>query len=269
MTRCASPSLFAGIASFLSARTGGRFRLIIGFEAPENQDSARDGAAIIEAADGHALLMPRALPAPLTAFSVRMVMADGAVYVRASGEALIYLGGRAIDRSREGALAPDAELALIDEAVATFGDEASLPAQDGWESVGDGMIGAYVDRCASRIASVEASGTRPASVSVSEASGLLATLLERLDVPIGKEDADLSLTVSTDGRTLTDVPPGTGCPHSAGRCSHHLARRSTRPGPVQRGPGLRPRRGRFERGGGTGRAGDEVVLFEQRHARRR
>ena len=121
MTRCASPSLFAGIASFLSARTGGRFRLIIGFEAPENQDSARDGAAIIEAAGGHALLMPRALPAPLTAFSVRMVMADGAVYVCASGEALIYLGGRAIDRSREGALAPDAELALIDEAVAALG----------------------------------------------------------------------------------------------------------------------------------------------------
>ena len=91
MTRCASPSLFAGIASFLSARTGGRFRLIIGFEAPEDQDSARDGAAIIEAAGGHALLMPRALPAPLTAFSVRMVMADGAVYVRASGETLSSL----------------------------------------------------------------------------------------------------------------------------------------------------------------------------------
>ena len=118
MTLCAGPLLFAGIASFLSARTGGRFRLIIGYETPENQDVARDGAAIIEASGGHALLMPRALPAPLTAFSVRMVMADGAVYVRASGEALIYLGGRAIDRSREGALASDAELALIDEAVA-------------------------------------------------------------------------------------------------------------------------------------------------------
>ena len=208
MTRCASPSLFAGIASFLSARTGGRFRLIIGFEAPEDQDSARDGAAIIEAAGGHALLMPRALPAPLTAFSVRMVMADGAVYVRASGEALIYLGGRAIDRSREGALTPDAELALIDEAVATFGDEASLPrAEDGWESVGDGMIGAYVDRCASRIASLEGCGTRPASVSVSEASGLLVTLLERLGVPVVEEGATLSLAVCAGGRTLTTSLP--------------------------------------------------------------
>ncbi len=208
MTRCANPLLFAGIASFLSARTGGRFRLIIGYEAPENQDAARDGAAIIEASGGHALLMPRALPAPLTAFSVRMVMADGAVYVRASGEALIYLGGRAVDRSREGALAPDAELALIDEAVAACSDEASLArAEEGWESVGDGMIGAYVDRCASRIGSLEPSGTRAASVSVDEASGLLVTLLERLGVPIVKEGGALSLTISTDGRALAASVP--------------------------------------------------------------
>ena len=208
MTRCASPLLFAGIASFLSAHTGGRFRLIVGYETPENQDAARDGAAIIEASGGHALLMPRALPAPLTAFSVRMVMADGAAYVRASGEALIYLGGRAIDRSREGALAPDAELALIDEAVVASGDGSSLPrSQGGWESVGDGMIGAYVDRCASRIASLEASGPRAASVSVAEASGLLATLLERLGVPVVEEGAALSLSISTDGRALTTSLP--------------------------------------------------------------
>lgn len=208
MTRCASPLLFAGIASFLSARTGGRFRLIIGYETPENQDAARDGAAIIEASGGHALLMPRALPAPLTAFSVRMVMADGAVYVRASGEALIYLGGRAIDRSREGALAPEAELALIDEAVAACGDGPSLPrSQGGWESVGDGMIGAYLDRCASRIASLEPSGARVASVSVDEASGLLATLLDRLGVPVAEEGAALSLSVSSDGRALSASVP--------------------------------------------------------------
>ena len=135
-------------------------------------------------------------------------MADGAVYVRTSGEALIYLGGRAVDRTHEGALAPDAELALIDEAVAAYGDEASLPrSQGGWESVGDGMIGAYVDRCASRIASLEASGPRAASVSVDEASGLLATLLERLGVPIVEEGAALSLSISTDGRTLTTSLP--------------------------------------------------------------
>ncbi|WP_455151065.1 phosphomannomutase, partial [Schaalia odontolytica] len=143
-----------------------------------------------------------------TAFSVRMVMADGAVYVRASGEALVYLGGRAIDRSREGSLAPDAELALIDEAVAACGDEASVPrAEEGWECVGEGMIGAYVDRCASHIASLEASGARPVSVSVDEASGLLATLLARLGVPIAEEDTGLSLVVSTDGRTLSASLP--------------------------------------------------------------
>lgn len=48
MTRCASPSLFAGIASFLSAATGGRFRLIIGYETAEGMERAREGAAIVE-----------------------------------------------------------------------------------------------------------------------------------------------------------------------------------------------------------------------------
>ena len=203
MTRCASPSLFAGIASFLSAATRGRFRLIIGYEASHTGDLARDGAAIIEGLGGHALLMPRALPAPLTAFSVRMVMADGALYIRSSGEALIYLGGRAVDRSREGALASEAELSLIDEAAAAVSDEAALPrAEGGWECVGEGMIGAYVDRAVSRISSLSDATHVPTPVSVEDPTGLLTSLLERVGVPIDEAGAGLSLRVRCEGRTL-------------------------------------------------------------------
>ena len=203
MTRCAGPSLFAGIASFLSAATRGRFRLIIGYEASHTGDLARDGAAIIEGLGGHALLMPRALPAPLTAFSVRMVMADGALYIRSSGEALIYLGGRAVDRSREGALASEAELSLIDEAAAAVIDEAALPrAEGGWECVGEGMIGAYVDRTVSRISSLSDATHVPTPVSVEDPTGLLTSLLERLGVPIDEAGAGLSLHVCCEGRTL-------------------------------------------------------------------
>lgn len=203
MTRCAGPSLFAGIASFLSAATRGRFRLIIGYEASHTGDLARDGAAIIEGLGGHALLMPRALPAPLTAFSVRMVMADGALYIRSSGEALIYLGGRAVDRSREGALASEAELSLIDEAAAAVSDEAALPrAEGGWECVGEGMIGAYVDRTVSRISSLSDATHVPTPVSVEDPTGLLTSLLERVGVPIDEAGAGLSLRVRCEGRTL-------------------------------------------------------------------
>ena len=203
MTRCAGPSLFAGIASFLSAATRGRFRLIIGYEASHTGDLARDGAAIIEGLGGHALLMPRALPAPLTAFSVRMVMADGALYIRSSGEALIYLGGRVVDRSREGALASEAELSLIDEAAAAVSDEAALPrAEGGWECVGEGMIGAYVDRTVSRISSLSDAAHVPTPVSVEDPTGLLTSLLERLGVPIDEAGAGLSLRVCCEGRTL-------------------------------------------------------------------
>ena len=203
MTRCAGPSLFAGIASFLSAATRGRFRLIIGYEASHTGDLARDGAAIIEGLGGHALLMPRALPAPLTAFSVRMVMADGALYIRSSGEALIYLGGRVVDRSREGALASEAELSLIDEAAAAVSDEAALPRAEGcWECVGEGMIGAYVDRTVSRISSLSDAAHVPTPVSVEDPTGLLTSLLERLGVPIDEAGAGLSLHVCCEGRTL-------------------------------------------------------------------
>ena len=82
------------------------------------------------------------------------------------------------------------------------GAEEKLKELYALSSVGEGMIGAYVDRCASRIASLESSGPRSASVSVAEASGLLATLLERVGVRVSDAGADLSLAVSTDGRTL-------------------------------------------------------------------
>ena len=185
MTRCAGPSLFAGIASFLSAATRGRFRLIIGYEASHTGDLARDGAAIIEGLGGHALLMPRALPAPLTAFSVRMVMADGALYIRSSGEALIYLGGRVVDRSREGALASEAELSLIDEAAAAVSDEAALPRAE-----------------VSRNSSLSDAAHVPTPVSVEDPTDLLTSLLERLGVPIDEAGAGLSLHVCCEGRTL-------------------------------------------------------------------
>ena len=194
MTRCAGPSLFAGIASFLSAATRGRFRLIIGYEASHTGDLARDGAAIIEGLGGHALLMPRALPAPLTAFSVRMVMADGALYIRSSGEALIYLGGRVVDRSREGALASEAELSLIDEAAVS--DEAALPPRRG----GLGVCGR--GRTVSRISSLSDAAHVPTPVSVEDPTGLLTSLLERLGVPIDEAGAGLSLHVCCEGRTL-------------------------------------------------------------------
>jgi hypothetical protein len=187
----------------LSAATRGRFRLIIGYEASHTGDLARDGAAIIEGLGGHALLMPRALPAPLTAFSVRMVMADSALYIRSSGEALIYLGGRVVDRSREGALASEAELSLIDEAAAAVSDEAALPrAEGGWECVGEGMIGAYVDRTVSRISSLSDAAHVPTPVSVEDPTGLLTSLLERLGVPIDEAGAGMSLHVCCEGRTL-------------------------------------------------------------------
>jgi len=67
------------------------------------------------------------------------------------------------------------------------------------------MIGAYVDRAVSRLSDLGSRSSVP--VRVDEASGLLATLLERLDVPIDEAGAGLALSVSTDGRTLASSLP--------------------------------------------------------------
>ena len=108
-----------------------------------------------------------------------------------------------VDRSREGALASEAELSLIDEAAAAVSDEAALPrAEGGWECVGEGMIGAYVDRAVSRISSLSDATHVPTPVSVEDPTGLLTSLLERVGVPIDEAGAGLSLRVRCEGRTL-------------------------------------------------------------------
>ena len=81
--------------------------------------------------------------------------------------------------------------------------------------MGEGMIGAYVDRAVSRLSDL---GSRlPVPVRVDEASGLLATLLERLGIPIDEAGAGLALSVSTDGRTLASSLPE----DSARQCLAH------------------------------------------------
>lgn len=69
------------------------------------------------------------------------------------------------------------------------------------------MIGAYVDRAASRITSLAQGSTAPAGVRVDEASGLLALVLERVGVPVVEAGAGLTLRVASDGRTLVASLP--------------------------------------------------------------
>ena len=61
----------AGLTAYLLERTA-RPRVVIGYDARHNSDVfARDTAAVVVAAGGTALLLPRPLPTPVLAFAIR------------------------------------------------------------------------------------------------------------------------------------------------------------------------------------------------------
>ncbi|WP_288798804.1 phospho-sugar mutase [uncultured Arsenicicoccus sp.] len=146
----------AGLVAYLQAE-GGRPdpAVVIGYDARHNSDVfARDTAAVVEAAGGSAMVLPRPLPTPVLAFAIRHLGADAGVMVTASHNPpqdngyKVYLG----DGSQ---IVPpvDAQIAAHIAAVASTG---SVPmAEDGWDTLGDELLQAYVER-ASAVVSPDA-----------------------------------------------------------------------------------------------------------------
>ena len=141
----------AGLTAYL--RDGGFAPLVvIGFDARRNSDVfARDTAAVVVAAGGRALLLPRPLPTPLLAFAIRHLGADAGVMVTASHNPprdngyKVYLG----DGSQ---IVPpsDIEIAASIDAVASVDSVAR--ADGGWIVLGEEVVEAYLDSVVSVVA---------------------------------------------------------------------------------------------------------------------
>ncbi|WP_053206999.1 phospho-sugar mutase [Jiangella muralis] len=141
----------AGLAAFLlAARTpvnGTRHRVVIGYDARYRSfDFATDTAAVLTAAGIEALVLPRLLPTPVLAFSVRRLSADAGVMVTASHNPpqdngyKVYLGGP--DGGSQLVAPADAEIAAHIDAVRSV---ASVPrAADGWAEIGEDVVTAYL-----------------------------------------------------------------------------------------------------------------------------
>ncbi|MGN6751996.1 MAG: phospho-sugar mutase [Intrasporangium sp.] len=138
----------AGLVAYLK-REGGvgeKPSVVIGFDARYNSDVfARDTAAVVVAAGGRALLLPRPLPTPVLAFAIRHLGADAGVMVTASHNPpqdngyKVYLG----DGSQ---IVPpaDAQIAAHIAAVQRVADVAR--ATDGWETLGPELQHRYLDK---------------------------------------------------------------------------------------------------------------------------
>ncbi|MGW2203359.1 phospho-sugar mutase [Streptomyces sp. NPDC001774] len=136
----------AGLAAYLKAKghTGGL--VVIGYDARyKSADFARDTAAVMTGAGLRAALLPRPLPTPVLAYAIRHLGAVAGVEVTASHNPprdngyKVYLG----DGSQ---IVPpaDAEIAAEIDAVRSLDDVPR--ATDGWQTLGDEVLEAYLAR---------------------------------------------------------------------------------------------------------------------------
>ena len=141
----------AGLTAYLKERRADP-AVVIGFDARHQSDEfARDTAAVVTAAGGHAMVLPRPLPTPVLAYAIRELGADAGVMVTASHNPpqdngyKVYLG----DGSQ---IVPPADADIAGH-IARVESVASVPrAQDGWVTLGDELVEAYLDAAAAVVA---------------------------------------------------------------------------------------------------------------------
>jgi phosphomannomutase len=141
----------AGLTAYLRQTTPEPF-VVFGYDARRNSDVfARDTAAVVVGAGGRAAVLPHTLPTPVLAFAIRHLGADAGVMVTASHNPpqdngyKVYLG----DGSQ---IVPPADVDIAREIarVAAVSDVAL--AEDGWETLGDDVLAAYLEATAAVVA---------------------------------------------------------------------------------------------------------------------
>ena len=136
----------AGLAAYLRAE-GASGAVVIGYDARHNSEAfARDTAEVITGAGFRALLLPRPLPTPVLAFSIRHLGCVAGVMVTASHNPAgdngykVYLG----DGTQ---IVPPVDEQIAD-AIAAVGALADVPRGGGGEPVGEEALTAYLEAVA-------------------------------------------------------------------------------------------------------------------------
>jgi len=137
----------AGLCAYLKAKGLTDGPVLIGYDARHKSDVfAQDTAAVVRGAGLNAVLLDRPTPTPVVAFGIRHLKAAAGVVVTASHNPpqdngyKVYLG----DGSQ---IVPPAD-AEIAAAIAAVGSLDSVPRGDDWQTTGDDLLNAYLDRIA-------------------------------------------------------------------------------------------------------------------------
>ena len=147
----------AGLAAFLREQVGPDFTVVIGHDARHNSRRfALDTAAVVTGAGGNAILFDDHCPTPVLAFALRHLNADAGVMVTASHNPpqdngyKVYLGGRAVTDSGQGAQIVPPHDGQIAAAIAAVGPLETVPRpESGWQIVGDELRNGYLERLSS------------------------------------------------------------------------------------------------------------------------
>lgn len=147
MNRVVVARAAAGLAAYLLEHGHAEQPVVIGYDARKNSDVfAKDTAELMVGAGLRALVLPRPLPTPVLAFAIRYLDACAGVMVTASHNPprdngyKVYLG----DGSQ---ITPPAD-SQIAEKIAAVGPVNELPRGEEWETLGDDLLDAYLERAA-------------------------------------------------------------------------------------------------------------------------
>jgi phosphomannomutase len=140
----------AGLCAYLKANGLTDGPVLIGYDARHKSDVfAQDTAAVVRGAGLDAVLLDRPTPTPVVAFGIRHLKAVAGVVVTASHNPpqdngyKVYLG----DGSQ---IVPPADIEIA-AAIDAVGPLASVPRADDWQTTGDDLLGAYLDRIATLV----------------------------------------------------------------------------------------------------------------------